>query len=535
MADLLTRARYLEKELSHLQQQNVDLQTQVGRQETELNKLRAQSGGLREERERLKAKVREYQARLHNLETTSPRNSTTSTPTKQHPANRSVERSGSSPNLTDNQGTPLSKMAELKKIKTWTTSDRPVLGTDITSMKLPMNAKVAEHLVQNLKESSDIQEIAQSANKHGTDVSEPRIREFEIEVERLQSKIDHLKSQNDLTCLSLGESKAHCDRLTVLIGKYESNNTAMQLALNYCDQALEAYQVLVSLLDSENSLLLSKCRAAGLGNYGFSDDLQQSEEDLATVIQNAQCTRRSAESIAKQLLMRLDRSNPSQPLGSSPNPWEDISSNSRTTSSVDTEWNKLDEQRLRELIQQLQIERASVKTTVLELESVHIDPMLQEPPGPSAESQKLDLENAVLMQELMAIKREAVSPSVTVENMKSMDVGQILQELHQVLHREKALKSRVKELINSLEYMSQNSEYRHQQSASFINDLKKANSALIEAFEKAKKKYQAKLKKQENQIQTLKTKYEDQVGSLVFTIQQLKSESTHRAASETSL
>ena len=58
MADLLTRARYLEKELSHLQQQNVDLQTQVGRQETELNKLRAQSGGLREERERLKAKVR---------------------------------------------------------------------------------------------------------------------------------------------------------------------------------------------------------------------------------------------------------------------------------------------------------------------------------------------------------------------------------------------------------------------------------------------------------------------------------------------
>ena len=45
-----------------------------------------------------------------------------------------------------------------------------------------------------------------------------------------------------------------------------------------------------------------------------------------------------------------------------------------------------------------------MKTTVLELESVHIDPMLQEPPGPSAESQKLDLENAVLMQELMAIK-----------------------------------------------------------------------------------------------------------------------------------
>ena len=56
------------------------------------------------------------------------------------------------------------------------------------------------------------------------------------------------------------------------------------------------------------------------------------------------------------------------------------------------------------MIQQLQMERASVKSTILELESVHIDPMLQETPGSSAESQKLDLENAVLMQELMAIK-----------------------------------------------------------------------------------------------------------------------------------
>ena len=47
-----------------------------------------------------------------------------------------LSRSGSSPNLTDHQGTPMSKMAELKKIKTWTTSDRPVLGTDITAMKV---------------------------------------------------------------------------------------------------------------------------------------------------------------------------------------------------------------------------------------------------------------------------------------------------------------------------------------------------------------------------------------------------------------
>ena len=66
--------------------------------------------------------------------------------------------------------------------------------------------------------------------------------------------------------------------------------------------------------------------------------------------------------------------------------------------------------RLKSHIQQLRSERSTVGLTVLELESLH-----EYPPEPSssrdnmkldASEAKLDLENAVLMQELMAFKEE---------------------------------------------------------------------------------------------------------------------------------
>ena len=159
---------------------------------------------------------------------------------------------------------PVAKIAGMRKLKTGG-PDRLVLGAEISSVGLP-NAKVAEHLVQNLQEGSNIQEISQNLSQSGNQVSDSKIRDFEVELERLTSKIDHLKSQNDLLTLTLEESKAHCDRLTVLIGKYESNNTALQLAISFSDQALEAYEVMVTLLDSEQGVLLANCRAAGLGS-----------------------------------------------------------------------------------------------------------------------------------------------------------------------------------------------------------------------------------------------------------------------------
>jgi hypothetical protein len=79
------------------------------------------------------------------------------------------------------------------------------------------------------------------------------------------------------------------------------------------------------------------------------------------------------------------------------------STTSSTASSCDTDFSREDEQRLKDYVQQLKNDRAAVKLTMLELESVHVDPLSLEI-KPRGDTHRLDLENAVLMQELMAMK-----------------------------------------------------------------------------------------------------------------------------------
>ena len=123
-----------------------------------------------------------------------------------------------------------------------------------------------------------MQEILQTLSSYGLSIPEHKAREIEVDLERLTSKIEHLRCQNDVLQLSLEESKSNADRLTMLVGKYESNNTALQLAVNYSEQTIEAQEVVLALKESEQSVLLANCKAAGVGlgtvwksGKGFSD------------------------------------------------------------------------------------------------------------------------------------------------------------------------------------------------------------------------------------------------------------------------
>ncbi|XP_042894516.2 colorectal mutant cancer protein-like, partial [Parasteatoda tepidariorum] len=133
--------------------------------------------------------------------------------------------------------------------------------------------------------------------------------------------------------------------------------------------------------------------------------------DLLT---KSQENRKASENVAKHFLQKLDRSyGISSRMGACHlSPWEDLSSHSHTTSTSSSvssscdsgvEFTKVDERRLRDYIIQLKNDRSAVRTTVVELESIHIDPINKDPPT-IIDAQKLDLENAVLMQELMAMK-----------------------------------------------------------------------------------------------------------------------------------
>ncbi|XP_006816898.1 colorectal mutant cancer protein-like, partial [Saccoglossus kowalevskii] len=201
----------------------------------------------------------------------SPANARTGPSNQPRPSQINPSTGEISTSSSDARGDlPVAKIAERVKLKPTRSesakvvAERQVVGQELSNVGAT-NAKIAEHLVHSLQDCSNVQEIFQTLYSHGSAISEGKIREFEVEMERLNSKIEHLKSMNDLLQLTLEESKANADRLTMLVGKYESNNTALHMAVNYSDQCLETYDSLVLLLESELQVILGNCRAAGLG------------------------------------------------------------------------------------------------------------------------------------------------------------------------------------------------------------------------------------------------------------------------------
>uniref|UniRef100_A0A8C8EHM4 Harmonin-binding protein USHBP1 PDZ-binding domain-containing protein n=1 Tax=Oncorhynchus tshawytscha TaxID=74940 RepID=A0A8C8EHM4_ONCTS len=598
-----------EKELAGLREENESLTAMLCSKEEDLNRTKATMNAIREERDRLRRRVRELQTRLQSSQSAGP-----SSPGRLTPASRPINPStGELSTSSSSNDIPVAKVAErvkLSKTRSESSStERPVLGSEISSIGVSSN--VAEHLAHSLQDCSNIQEIFQTLYSHGSAISENKIREFEVETERLNSRIEHLKSQNDLLTITLEECKGNAERMSMLVGKYESNATALRLALQYSEQCIEAYELLLALAESEQSLVLGQFRAAGVGTVGE----QSGEESITQILKRAHDCRKTAENAAKDLLGRLDGSCGAAfaVTGCSVQPWESLSSNSHTSttsstaSSCDTDFSREDEQRLKDYVQQLKNDRAAVKLTMLELESVHVDPLSLEV-KPRGDTHRLDLENAVLMQELMAMKEEMAElkaqlyllekekkavelllstreaqeqaylvhiehlkaeveeqqeqrrrslgstgsgskdksqaaknspqttpPALTGTNLRTLNDSDLAAELTSALRREKKLKGRVQELVAALERLTKSSEVRHQQSAEFVNDLKRANSNLVAAYEKAKKKHQGKLKKLEAQMMAMVERHETHVRMLKQRIALLEEENSRPHTNETSL
>ena len=268
-------------------------------------------------------------------------------------------------------------------------------------------------------------------------------RELELQIEHLSSKLSHLKSQNDLLQLCLEESKGNCERLSLLVAKYESKDTALALALQNTDQIIETYEVMLQLQESEQGMLVasyrstvqpfntdtmksltstnsSKSNVSGASSLTsnshyqltYADDLPDEEEGIA-MFHNSQTKRRDAETHAKNLLQKLDRKYEVTLTGHSMIFDESMDFNSRTStlssansSNLET-LSKEEEMRLKEYVQLLKTERSTVQTTVVELESVTdvVEPF-DDSNIESGEKGSLDLETAVLLQELQALKEE---------------------------------------------------------------------------------------------------------------------------------
>ncbi|XP_061428554.1 colorectal mutant cancer protein-like [Lethenteron reissneri] len=616
------RARW-EKELAGLRDESAGLAARLCSSEDELGRTRASAAAVREERDRLRRRVRELQTRLQSVQAAAP-----ASPGRLGPTSRAVNPStGELSTSSSSNDLPVAKVAERVKLSktrldSGSPADRPVLGSEISS--IGVSSSVAEHLAHSLQDCSNIQEIFQTLCSHGSSVSESKLREFEVEMERLNSRIEHLKSQNDLLTITLEECKNNAERMSMLVGKHESNSTALRLALQYSEQCIEAYEALMALAESEQGLILGQFQAAGVGSVAEQPSGGGgggSAEDASRALRKAREGRRVAEAAARALLARLDGVCGAPGAVGGAQPWESLSSHSQTSttsstaSSCDADLSKEDEQRLRDYAQQLRADCAAVTLTMLELESVHLDALSCDVKS-RGDGTRLDLENAVLMQELMAMKEEmaelkaqlylvekerkalelklstreaqeqaylvhiehlkseveeqreqrsrslgsgsggtggtgggtgarlktpkengeTLTAAITLAELRSpLHDNDLANELSDALHREKKLKVRVQELVAALEKLTRSSEIRHQQSAEFVNDLKRANSNLIAAYEKTKKKYQSKVKRLEAQMVSMVERHETQARMLKQRIALLEEENARPPANETSL
>lgn len=215
--------------------------------------------------------------------------------------------------------------------------------------------------------------------------------------------------------------------------------------------------------------------------------------------------RRSAEGVARHLLGRLEsrevrgRDSGLGRLGSGlDTTWEDssgyshtASSTSTTSSGLDHDFSKQDEERLREHIGRLKVGRGAVRGTVMELESVVREERLE---GGSLGrgATAAELETTVLVQELMAGREERADLRAQVYLLQREkgcleSARAAWEQQERVLRlrlqhreeeapgrgpppgeREAGLRARVEALLATLEKMGRNSELRQQQAAELI-------------------------------------------------------------------
>lgn len=373
---------------------------------------------------------------------------------------------------------PVSKVAERVKLRR-TTDENCITGSDIVQNEV-FSTPIAEHLVSDMLQPPWIDDH--------DDESQKRV------VTQLQTDIQRLKVQNSVVALTLAESKEHCEQLYLLCGKYESNAIALQLALNCSDRAIEAYDVMLALLESKLSLL----EKAPSGHE----------------------SRKAAETVARHLLNRLSDDTLTE---NSAGPWQEPV----VLQSTDDykPWTDEDDLSLRKHVSKLKGQRFTTQNTTVTLEAPFSygrsgKEELPSPMGSSRgrsrnESRKIDLETAVLLQELNDYKgRMETSEREKMDLYKQLGTLQeallhlqgqlhdseallamatkdrssfseaeyavnIERELVEALSRESRLKSRIQGLVGSLEAATKSkssvNEKFNKIHQSHINELRQTN------------------------------------------------------------
>ncbi|XP_020818288.1 uncharacterized protein LOC110191713 isoform X2 [Drosophila serrata] len=293
----------------------------------------------------------------------------------------------------------------------------------------------------------------------------------------------------------------------------ESFMEPLQLALNCSDRAIEAYDVMLALLESKLALLGEKSAS-------------EAEE-----------SRRSVEAVARHLLARLDSEK--NVCENSLGPWQhNINLSTEDAPKTGHFWCTDDDNRLRYHVSKLKGRRSSVQHTIVSLESPFSDVYEKKRLALEKEHElrdddkksSIDLETAVIMQELLELRdanlqlknkmeeaeqeRQNANERVSIlhEALKQLQASNRVsyseaehaalteQQLVEALTRETELKSRIQTLLVKVTATQKASDEKYEQLQQNVRELQKSNHNLGQMLEHNKRKYQLRVKKLEQKI-----------------------------------
>lgn len=291
---------------------------------------------------------------------------------------------------------PVAKMAERVRLRRTIDPASPLdIGSTVCTTEM------AEHLVADMLQSDN--------------VTAPDVKHW-------RNCFEHAQLQIKILNLTLAESRSHTNRLYLLCGKYESNAMALHQALCCSDRAVEAYDVMLALLESRIDILEAASKDTDTddsGNLSCNPSLE---------------IRRAAEEVAQHLLARLDNNEKHNWLGNSLGPWNEPIVLKGADKEKQKPWTESDTHRLRSAVSKLKGQRASIQNTVVNLESPFSDSdaersHLAAQITSSSDSRRQELEMTVLLQELTNIREELTDSKQRTE-MAVRDRSATLQRVN---------------------------------------------------------------------------------------------------------
>uniref|UniRef100_H3ANQ8 Harmonin-binding protein USHBP1 PDZ-binding domain-containing protein n=1 Tax=Latimeria chalumnae TaxID=7897 RepID=H3ANQ8_LATCH len=385
-----------EKERNSFKEKNSALRAFIKEKDEELTRSKVTLSTFQEERDKLQRRVKELQCSLQRFEDFPQ-----VTPSHCSSFSGVISPPGSTELSHDIEG--LVAKSFIGSSKTVFYMSFPIqfcikISSSMYSTQLPGN------LIRCLQSCPGIQNLYQLFQQPRYITSEDRTKNFETEVDRLQRCIDQLKCQNDFLLVMLERHKNDSEKLSMLLGKHESNSTALQLALQYSEECIDAYDVLSSLAEIKRDGLKHQINTAAYAEYGYFAIKAGITEKPQTI----ESKRNMMITEAKRLLKEPDPA--TDTVTCKDEDWSAAFSDihkersSRTSDSDHVELSDNIEKHLKEHIRKLKQDQAAVKITILELGAD--DGVVMPGHDLALKTQTPKMEKTQLLLDLMAIREE---------------------------------------------------------------------------------------------------------------------------------